>query len=73
MITLEHAAALASDERGLVVISTLRPGGRRFHGRAARPAWLRLDLAFESGVGPFYVVPPSWLPGMGAVGKRVAR
>lgn len=27
MITLEHAAALASDERGLVVISTLRPGG----------------------------------------------
>lgn len=27
MITLEHAAALASDERGLVVISTLRPSG----------------------------------------------
>lgn len=26
MITHEHAAALASDERGLVVISTLRPG-----------------------------------------------
>jgi PPOX class probable F420-dependent enzyme len=27
VITLEHAAALASDERGLVVISTLRPSG----------------------------------------------